>query len=137
MSESTTATSLEAVASALGAAGYAIYSMTLVGHAAPIHDRYRERVTHPEPGDLVVETSSFPMRDGKGFGHVAVGTLVSSGVEHIVVPPNEDEPEGWEYDEQAWYVDPITGGETIRWTDADFIAIPRSQKDAWAWKGQA
>lgn len=124
---------LEAAASALGAAGCAAYSLTLVGHAASVAVSYRERIMNPQPGDLVVETSSFPMRDRKGYGHVAVGTLTSSGVEHIVVPPNDDEPDGWEYDEMAFYVAPFVGGDPIRWTNAEFIAIPRSidQKREW------
>jgi hypothetical protein len=125
---------LEATAVALGAAGYAAYTLTIVGHAAPIADRYRERVTHPEPGDLVVETSTFAARSRKGFGHVAVGTLVRSGVEHIVESPTDEEPDGFEYDELAWYVRPFVGGDTVRWTNAEFIAIPRSQEQVRQWE---
>ena len=134
MTNTTDVSALEAAASALGAAGYAAHSMTLVGNAAPMVQTYRERIRNPQPGDLVVEASSFPMRDRKGFGHVAVGTLVRSGVEHVVEEPDDDQPEGWEYDEKAWYVDPLAGGDTVRWTNSEFIAIPHSHTQAREWQ---
>ena len=134
MSEVTEVSSLERAANAIGAAGYAAFSQSLVGNPAPVHRAYYERVTHPLPGDLVVETTTFQWRDLRGVGHVAVGTLVSYGTEHIVRRKGVDgAEEDWEYDERAWYVEPYCGGDAVRWTDAEFVAIPSRASDFSDW----
>lgn len=121
-------------AAALGAAGIAAYRMTLVGHAAPIVEWYRERITHPEPGDLVVEVSSFDGRAARGLAHEAVGTLFWHGTatyrDDVEGPWTEEERTGRE---EFWDVIPLTGGESVRWTNAEFIAIPRSPAQAREW----
>lgn len=128
-------TDMERAVAALGAAGYQAYSNCLVGHAAPMVTRYFNRVKNPEPGDLVLETSTFYARDLRGYGHVAVGTLVERKVESLVY--EEDGLESQPYQEEAWYVTPLTGGETIRWTNADFIAIPASRQQGIDWTRDA
>jgi hypothetical protein len=125
----------EAAAAIIGAAGLAAYRMTLVGHAAPLVEAYRERVTKPEPGDLVVEVTSFGMHERRGVAHEAVGFLVSHGDDTFY-----DDAEGpWSADERRgteefWMVRPYVGGEPVRWTNADFISIPRTSTEARLWQ---
>lgn len=124
-------TALEQAASFIGAAGYQAYSNCIVGNQAPAIKRYFDRVRNPEPGDLVVETSTFYARDLRGYGHVAVGTLVERKIESLVYEEDGFEPDP--YEEEAWYVTPFTGGETIRWTNAEFIAIPSTRQQGREW----
>jgi len=94
---------------------------------------YHKRVSDPQDGDLVVEASTFFWRERKGYGHVAVGTLVKRELETITV---DDDGDPFTFTEEAWYVEPYVGGEVVRWTNAQFISIPRDRDQALAWQGR-
>ena len=94
---------------------------------------YKERITHPQPGDLVVETSTFGIRERDGNAHSAVGTLVERVTETL---PYGDEAPGEDpeyYTEEVWYVTPYLGGEAVRWVNAHFVAIPATQEPGNQW----
>jgi len=106
---------LEVAAAALGAVGLAAYRMTLVGHAAPMVTAYFERVSNPQPGDLVVEYTTFARRERDGQAHEAVGFLVSR-------------------DGDECTIEPYVGGAPELWGNAEFISIPRSSTEAREWQ---
>jgi hypothetical protein len=88
-------TTTTALVVALGAAGHAAYTNCLIGGAPPVLRAYYERATHPRPGDLVVEVSSFTRRfryDDEP--HIAVGRLVSVRDDQWVIASliDPDEP---------------------------------------------
>jgi hypothetical protein len=124
---------------ALGAAGYAAWSMCLVGNPAPVVSNYHRRVSTPVPGDLVVEISSFSlrMRDGdlpKIRG--CIGRLVKHQQETQVVDAegnalSEDE----QFTREVWYIEQVDGG-VITWENCSFIAIPSTPQQAREWEGR-
>lgn len=104
------------------------YRNTLVGNPAPAIKRYRERMSNPEPGDLVLEVTNWgaPAVD-------RIGRLKSMGMENpppeVVSEDNYDEAE-WgrpypPYQEQVWRIETLDGRE-FRWWNANFIVIPES-----------
>lgn len=134
-------TDLEKAAVMLGVAGYTAWSNSLIGAAPPSLRNYYDRASNPQPGDLVVETSSFwiRMRDGNR-PFVCVGRLVSHAVEQVPyvfdddhVPDPDDD---LTYNEEAWYVDLLSDPdrkEPFRWMNASFVAIPTTLADHHYW----
>ena len=125
----------EAAAAMLGAAGLAAYRMTLVGNAAPIVSAYFERASRPEVGDLVVESGTFARHEREGKAHETVGFLVEHGEDTYY-----DDAEGpWSADERRgteeyWLIRPFAGGDPVRWTNAEFISIPRTSAESRLWQ---
>jgi hypothetical protein len=126
-----------------------LHRATLVGNPAPVVAAMYERITHPEPGDLVVETSRL------GSGHLEVeafGILVAhrrewwetdeewaaqvkqERADHesflagpYAQPGDADEP--WAPSERltddAWYVQyGPQPADVCRWVNCEFIVIP-------------
>lgn len=96
-----------------------LHDACMVYQPAPRVEAKYARITHPRPGDLVVEVSavhsSIPERQLRGFG-----VLLATRIETI--PCEDDEP----YDEQAWYVQYGPAADDVcRWTNCAFIAIPQ------------
>lgn len=132
----------EALAVQVGVAGIVAWRNTLVGGGAPVVRAYFERASHPRPGDLVVETSSFGLRirDDRE-PHVCVGTLLRE-VDEVLTYDSEEGDEGGDpetYVERAVYIQPLAypEGHEFRWTNADFAAIPRTLKESREWRGES
>jgi hypothetical protein len=113
---------------ALGAVGYELWSSQLIGNSPPITQRRFERMDKPEPGDLVLETSSAWMwikkRQKVGdwwCAENAIGTFLRQEWEPIPNWNEEDEGESAPK-ERVWYIRSHDGRE-LRWTNANFIAI--------------
>lgn len=106
---------------------------TLVGDPAPVVARMFDRITHPQPGDLVVESSTLyrPFDD-----------TVIKGVGFLVL----ERREWWQTDEEyqadiaadaqyadeerttdhAWYIQYGPHAVDIcRWTNCSFVVLPR------------
>lgn len=88
--------------------GMTMRSATLVGNAAPNVGRLRERMMNPEPGDLVIETSSARRKDSE---HHGIGILLARRRER-------DEAD-------VFYVQYGPGERDIaRWANSEFAALP-------------
>lgn len=121
----------EETAVLVGVAGYTAWSNCLVGNQAPRVKAYYERTSKPQPGDLVVETSSLflRMRDERE-PEVCVGVLVKREVETIT---GDDEGD-YEYprSEEAWYIKSLSRPDDVepfRWVNATFVSIPRTSAE--------
>jgi hypothetical protein len=125
----------------IGVAGYTAWSNTLIGGAPPIVRAYYERASHPRPGDLVVETSSLGLRirDGRQ-PETCVGILERRTVETLPYLDDDGnpDPEGGAYDEEAWYIRLLVQpeAEPYRWTNATFVAIPRTMAEMREFRGE-
>lgn len=123
----------------VGINGYMAYSNTLVGNPAPAISAQYQRTTHPFPGDLVLETSTFRHWASKENGEPgpALGVLLREVDEPVL---SEDEyaalhEAGNYYDhkdetyadipkERVIYVRPLDGSvPEFRWHNADFIRV--------------
>jgi hypothetical protein len=108
--------------------GYAAWSATLVGDPAPSVRALYDRMRDPQPGDLVLETST-GYREPWDPG--ALGYLDRVVMEPAMSPEQwaegADEGEPLPY-EQIWYVRPFVPTEDgkweVRWHNASFIALP-------------
>lgn len=87
--------------------GAALWSMALHGGKPRAGELVYERMNRPRPGDLVVEVSSFR----KSFDPDAVGHLIRK----------EGDPDS----SDDWVIEPLLRpGEELRWSNAQFVAIP-------------
>lgn len=118
--------------------GYLAYRHTCVGQPAPVVAKAFERLTHPVPGDLVLETSTVHrwLHSDLSPGH-ALGWLLRDVREPCVTQDALDEmhKEGDYYTslietladvptERVIYIKPLDGSiEECRWTNADFIVV--------------
>jgi hypothetical protein len=124
--------------------GYAAYRNTLVGNPAPAVRSAFERMTHPVPGDLVIETTSVPTWRAISLNVDAspgstLGILLRVTQEPVV---SQDELDRMHADgdywtkpdetladvptERCWYIkplDPTCEHAEYRWRNADFVAI--------------
>lgn len=107
---------------------YHAYSHTLVGNAAPKVQAAYERMTHPMPGDVVLETSTIwtwakhvdeePMKQCP-----YLGVLLRTAREPYPRDP-EEQSEEVVATELVYYIRPIDGSvPEYRWTNANFIAL--------------
>lgn len=109
----TSATGTTDTAELLAITGKALWRSACIGNAPPLIQRLYERMTHPVPGDLVIEISSF----SRVFDPDSVGRLV-----RIEAPPGEAHTGGIV---SAWVVEALhRPGEEQTWRDADFVALP-------------
>lgn len=119
--------------------GYAAYLNTVVGKPAPRVQVEFERSSNPEPGDLVLETTSswlWANHESVDPG-AALGILLRSGREPIMNRHDFDQMhadgEYWNepgeaYEdiptEQIYYIRPLDGSvDEVRWHNASFIRI--------------
>lgn len=103
---------------------------TLVGDPAPVVARIGERIRHPEPGDLVVETSRFYRKtmDVEAFGilldHRREWLQTDEEYNQQLVDDGDLNPD-WRGEGHAWYVQYGPKPEDIcRWVNCLFITIP-------------
>ncbi|MGW4406540.1 hypothetical protein ACWEJ6_21100 [Nonomuraea sp. NPDC004702] len=109
-----------------------LYRTTLVGNPAPVVEDIDRRLSDPQPGDLVVETSVMYSRDPdkrlRGLGILLekrtewyetdeeYAELVAEG------SMDADEPR---FTDTAWYIQFGPKAEDVcRWTNCAFIALP-------------
>jgi len=101
---------------------------TLVGNQAPVVRSMYERMSDPQPGDLVVETTTSWRPDGgyRGFG-ILLGhrrewcTKDEAWAAYLAENPDDDERLADHY----WYIQYGPGERDIsRWEDCRFIAVP-------------
>lgn len=110
----------------LQVAGHNLYLTTLTAPPTSRAGRVSQAIRSPEPGDVVYEAST--------VYQTLPDTVVRVGVlDRMVFEPSYT-PEEWQEAggetspiprERVWYICPLQGGEPVRWTNADFLAIPR------------
>lgn len=103
------------VGNVIAAAGHAAFMMAVIAGAPPAVQAYRDRALTPQPGDLVLELTSYQLRDRTGEGHEALGTFVRR--------------EG-----DSWIVENFARGVEERWANCEFVAIPRTAAEAALWR---
>lgn len=117
----------------------ALHSATLVGNPAPVVQRMYERMTHPQVGDLVLETSTFyrtyaPCYDAPSYGILlAVRDEWAQTDEEYAKDLAENlngEQDGWrgiEYNVHYVQYGPKPA-DVYRWHNATFIMIPTEDR---------
>jgi hypothetical protein len=108
---------------------------TLVGEPAPVVSRMYERMRHPEPGDLVMETSSTSRLNTDVF-YRAFGVLLdhprtewqetdAQWQAGMAGEPESLRGDGNRCTDYAWYVQYGPRPEEVcRWHNADFVMVP-------------
>jgi len=98
-------------------AGRALWFTVNCGDPAPATAQLRNRMRHPQPGDLVIEISGF----GRTFDPDSVGRLIR--IEH----PDD-------LDLTRHVVEPLhRPGEEQGWQNSEFVAVPdQRSSDQWA-----
>lgn len=130
----------------IASAGLAAYWNVAFGGRTPANDNYYQRATNPRPGDLVVERSSFAIRVARDqWPEICLGTLFETKSEWVLYEMSKEDKVGLDPDElghrdtatyiQLW-VSPAPA-ELTRWTNCDFIAIPRTPTETRAWETAA
>lgn len=121
----------------LDAVGYEFYRSQLVGNQCESMRTRWQRMQNPQPGDLVLETSSCPMRlrGGKMPPHVAsvtgIGILERTAREPIAVDEWDEAEDGPKPTEEVFYIrrldnetiDSPWGNNVFRWTNASFVVL--------------
>lgn len=117
----------------------AIYTAVLVGNPAPRVAALYERMSEPQPGDLVMELSS---RGRRRSGQDVDTTIKALGIliahrEEWASTDEEWAAEAAEYGhdpvadratDHAWYVQYGPAAEDVcRWTNCEFLAIPTGE----------
>lgn len=106
--------SLETACRLIGHAARWAKRNAAMAHDVPLADRYFARAIRPQPGDMVVETSSFAVRNDYVN---CVGKLVSVG---DVTMHHDD---GTSYTREVWTIETLDG-RTITWENCEFIVVP-------------
>lgn len=89
----------------LATVGHELWRSTLIGNAPPIIVALRERMTNPQPGDLVLEVTRWGPFDPDSIGRL----LRIEG--------------------DRWVVSPLhRPGEEQGWQNATFVALPDRRK---------
>lgn len=120
----------------LANATLAMYDAVLVGNPAPVTKAAYERMTHPRPGDIVVEISrrgrDWPRSSGVGRFLFAADRKPRTEEEWLDAeragfwrarkrdPRPNVEPDMLDY----FYIDPLDGAQRACWENAQFIAVP-------------
>lgn len=115
---------------------------TLVGNPAPVVQRMYERISHPQPGDLVIEESTFYRPDPdvrlRSFGVLLLHRDEWWQTDDEWQAAVEEERRWYEehdalgeYDpssrprDHAWYVQyGPHPGDVCRWTNCSFVVVP-------------
>lgn len=103
--------------------GRQVWMATLVGHPAPIIQDLHTRMQAPQPGDLVMELSTFHRGD---WSESAVGRLqrVTSEPAYTAEQWAEGGDERPIPHEEVTYIESLLTGAVSRWVNADFTALP-------------
>jgi hypothetical protein len=106
-----------------------LWSMTLSAHGTPDGRDMMERMSHPRPGDFVVENT-------RTDPHMGIGYLVCHRIEWAMTDEEWEQIEredpgcyaGERPTDEVWYVQYGPNPDDIcRWANAEFIAVPRSR----------
>lgn len=111
--------------------GYISSGLALYGHAVPYNHAYWKRCDNPQVGDLVIEQSSlmYLFKEGTERDPMdQIGTLVK-----IEKRPHITE-DGVEVMYGPYYIIEKFDGSTIEWSNANFIAVPRTAKEYLEWR---
>lgn len=89
----------------LAAVGRTLWQATLIGHPPPMITKLRDRMTNPQPGDLVMEVTRFGRFDPDSIGRL---------IRHEGTEPGD-----------RWVIEPLSRpGEEQGWQNAMFVALP-------------
>lgn len=112
-----------------------LHKACLVGDAAPVVVRIYDRLTKPQPGDLVVGMSAMYSRDGdhrlKGLGILLEKRVewMETDEEWAELVADEEADTDERFTDEAWYIQYGPNAEDVcRWTDCMFIALPHAEK---------
>jgi hypothetical protein len=105
---------------------------TLVGNPAPIVRRMWDRLTRPEVGDLVVETTlglQFTREHTRAMGYLLAAReeWYESAAEWAIFEAEypEDAYEDNRATDDAWYIQyGPNPGDVCRWTNCEFMTVP-------------
>lgn len=115
---------------------YNLYRNTLIGNAPPNIQEAHDDLTHPKPGDLVVEISTIYNQGARGRdgmeprGLCGIGRLVRKCSEPFCSMQEWIDVHGGEEaepipEEHVWYILlEFDDGREYRWTNAVFIKVP-------------
>jgi hypothetical protein len=128
---------------------YVAYSNSLVGNPAPAVRAVYERKRNPQPGDIVMETSTIwrwaeHADEAPSDQYPAIGVLLRIESEPVCTQTALDEMHAdGDYfvrldekltdvpTERVFYIKPLDGSvPEYRWTNADFIRVSDSLRDA-------
>jgi hypothetical protein len=109
-----------------------------VGQPAPVVQRMSERMRHPQPGDLVVETSRMGRQhpDVEAFGILLAHrrewwSTDAEWAAEMAGEPEELRGTDNRPTDHAWYVQYGPRPEDVcRWVNCEFIAIPLDPREA-------
>lgn len=136
--EETPEVSWDGMATLIDGLGQEFYASMIHGNPCPDNARRYKRMTSPQPGDLVMETSTSGLRmqvacdewiAAPKYPHIksrcAVGILIKVAQEPVPYTDAEwdEEEEGPRPLETVWYLRLLDTGEEFRWTNADFVTI--------------
>ena len=105
--------------------GNELWTSTLVPNAPRPTVYLHERMKRPRIGDLVVEFSAGHRRDPDGVGWLrGIEFADGLGGDHVNIDGRRIV--------DAWMIEPIDKpGQTIRWSNATFFAIPAQSSRQW------
>jgi len=112
----------------LAIVGLELWDSHLIGNAPPSHTKRWQRMRSPQPGDLVVETSTSGLWR-RGASHPKVETVIGILKKIIQEPFPHEEP--WDEEsegqpeplEECFYINLLHDGSESRWTNASFVTI--------------
>lgn len=101
---------------------YSSWLNTLTGNPAPRIKELHDRMSSPQVGDLVLETSTIYFEDRVG---TRLGKLTRIALEPMYAPEDWNEQEEGRPipTEKIWYIE-LPDGREYRWNNASFIAVP-------------
>ena len=119
---------LEAIATAFRRSAYNAYRNTLIGNAPKIVTDAFDRMTAPEIGDWVIETSTVHrMRHSPSSDLDGIGILEAVEWEKVVFGDPEfvwdEEAEGKPHPTEKIYYIRTMDGRQFRWSNASIVAI--------------
>lgn len=119
---------------AMMALAYCLWSATLVGNPAPVVAKMGARLRDPQPGDLILETTSSLHRSdverrAMGFGilldHRDEWAQTDEEYNQQLADDGGDLHDGWRGKDHAWYVQYGPQPDDIcRWVNCSFITVP-------------
>lgn len=127
----------------MGTAGLSAYYNACLGTQTPAQKAYAKRSRDYQPGDLVVELSSFSLRVARNnFPEVCVGTFVEQRSEWVPYDLGDEDKIGLDPDElgfreTAYYILPWVfpyPSRPFRWVNCDFVAVPRTPGEGRDWE---
>ena len=98
----------------LAVIGRELWLATRVGDPAPIVKKLGERMSSPQPGDLVLEITRWGKFDPDSIGRLVITEPVGTVTGDCT---------------SRWVVEPLHApGTVIGWQNADFVALPDKRK---------